>query len=62
LLLDPVSYQVTGLRSVSAGAGDAVAKKAAVAKGGRSTVPPKGTVLDSLAYITVREVAKPGAR
>lgn len=59
LLLDPVSYQPTGLREVSAGKGSAkpVSKQAVIAG-----FPPKGTVLDSLAYISVREVSGPGAR
>jgi hypothetical protein len=59
LLLDPVSYQPTGLREVSTGKGSAkpVSKQAVIAG-----FPPKGTVLDSLAYITVKEVSGPGTR
>jgi len=50
LLLDPVTYQVTGLRQLSTGIGP-------IEQG-----PPRGTLDLSLAYATVMEVASPGAR
>jgi hypothetical protein len=59
LLLDPVSYQPTGLRAVFP---IQKAAKPSPAKGGHSGVPGTGTALDSLAYLTVKEVSKPGAR
>jgi hypothetical protein len=59
LLLDPVSYQPTGLRAVLP---IQKAAKQPSAKGGHSAPPAKGTALDSLAYITVKEVSGPGAR
>lgn len=64
LLLDPQSYQVIGLRMVSPGPEAAVT---GVTKGlrtgkGPGTVPPKGTVLQSLATTNVTKVSGPGKR
>ncbi|MGH3210473.1 MAG: CU044_5270 family protein [Trebonia sp.] len=63
LLIDPASYQVTGLRWVSTGRGTGTAaetgKKAAT---GGATAPPKGTVIESVAYAQVAEVAAPGQK
>ena len=77
LLLDPVSYQVTGLRQLSTGINPntavpptpqelAILPKAVRQKILRQlkaeTWPRKGTVLQSLAYAKVSEVSGPGDR
>jgi hypothetical protein len=59
LLLDPASYQVTGLRWVSTGTGPV---EKVSPKGGAGKVLPKGTVIESLAYAHVAEVAAPGKK
>jgi hypothetical protein len=76
LLLDPVSYQVTGLRQLSNGIGPKVAapspqQLAGYPKAMRQQIlrklknpagPPKGTVIQSLAYAQVSEVSGPGVK
>ena len=77
LLLDPVSYQVTGLRQLSTGIGPKAAapsakQLASLPKALRQrilrqlkTAPPwprKGTVVQSLAYAQVSEVSGPGLK
>jgi len=77
LLLDPVSYQVIGLRQLSTGIGPKAAaptkqelaglSKAAQQKilrqlKAQHTWPRKGTVIQSLAYAKVSEVSGPGVR
>ena len=73
LLLDPVSYQVTGLRQLSTGVGPnpaAVSPQATrqAAQGHAAAIceskewPPKGTVVQSLAYAQVSEVSGPGIK
>lgn len=88
LLLDPRTYQVLGLRSVSDGTGPVpfnklpanlwqqfrelntvedhqrwiAAHKQLIDKLAAHAGPPKGTVLESLAYAQVAEVSGPGAR
>jgi len=77
LLLDPVSYQVTGLRQLSTGISPMTAALSphALAKFPKAeqqqilrrvkAAPPwprKGTVLQSLAYAKVSEVSGPGVR
>jgi len=77
LLLDPVSYQVTGLRQLSTGVGPKAAVPTPQELAGLSkaeqqkilrqlkTPPPwprKGTVLQSLAYKQVSEVSGPGVK
>jgi hypothetical protein len=74
LLLDPVSYQVTGLRQLSNGIGPKVAapspqQLAGYPKAMQQQIlrklknpagPPKGTIIQSLAYAQVSEVSGPG--
>jgi hypothetical protein len=74
LLLDPVSYQVTGLRQLSNGIGPKMAapspqQLAGYPKAMQQQIlrklknpagPPKGTVIESLAYAQVSEVSGPG--
>jgi hypothetical protein len=76
LLLDPVSYQVTGLRQLSTGVSPKSAPSAqqltGLSKAQRQeflrklkAAPPwprKGTVMLSLAYAKVSEVSGPGAK
>jgi hypothetical protein len=76
LLLDPVSYQVTGLRQLSNGIGPKMAapspqQLAGYPKAMQQQIlrmlknpagPPKGTVLESLAYAQVSEVSGPGVK
>ena len=75
LLLDPVSYQVTGLRQLSTGIGPLVAPSpqqlAKFPKAEQQQIlrkvktqqwPPKGTVVQSLAYAQVSEVSGPGVK
>jgi hypothetical protein len=76
LLLDPVSYQVTGLRQLSNGIGPKMAapspqQLAGYPKAMQQQIlrklknpagPPKGTVIESLAYAQVSEVSGPGVR
>ena len=76
LLLDPVSYQVTGLRQLSTGIGPKVAapspqQLAGYPKAMQQQIlrklknpagPPKGTVIESLAYAQVSEVSGPGVK
>jgi hypothetical protein len=76
LLLDPVSYQVTGLRQLSTGIGPKVAAPspqvlAKFPKAEQQKIlrklktpagPPKGTITLSLAYAKVSEVSGPGVR
>lgn len=76
LLLDPVSYQVTGLRQISNGIGPKMAAPTPKQLAGYSkamqqkilrmvknpTGPPKGTVIESLAYAQVSEVSGPGVK
>ena len=76
LLLDPVSYQVTGLRQVSNGIGPKMAapspqQLAGYPKAMQQQIlrklknpagPPKGTVIQSLAYAQVSEVSGPGVK
>jgi hypothetical protein len=76
LLLDPVSYQVTGLRQLSNGIGPKMAapspqQLAGYPKAMQQQIlrklknpagPPKGTVIQSLAYEQVSEVSGPGVR
>ena len=78
LLLDPVSYQVTGLRQLSTGIDpNAVPpsprelatfpkaeqrKLLRQQKAEAKTWPRKGTVIQSLAYAKVSEVSGPGVR
>jgi hypothetical protein len=74
LLLDPVSYQVTGLRQVSNGIGPKMTAPTPQQLSGFPKAmqqkilrmvknpmgPPKGTVIESLAYAQVSEVSGPG--
>lgn len=76
LLLDPVSYQVTGLRQLSTGVGPRAAalsrqELAKFPKAMQQQIllklkdpagPPKGTVVQSLAYAQVSEVSGPGVK
>jgi hypothetical protein len=77
LLLDPVSYQVLGLRQLSTGIAPKLAVPSAKQLAGFSKAerqkilrqlknppagPPKGTVIESLAYAQVSEVSGPGVR
>ena len=76
LLLDPVSYQVTGLRQLSTGIGPrpAAPSRQELAKFPKAEQqqilrkfktqagPPKGTVIQSLAYKQVSEVSGPGVK
>jgi len=76
LLLDPVSYQVTGLRQLSNGIGPKMAapspqQLAGYPKAMQQQIlrklknpagPPKGTVIESLAYAQVSEVSGPGVK
>ena len=76
LLLDPVSYQVIGLRQLSTGIGPKAAaptkqKLAGLSKAAQQKIlrqlkaqtwPRKGTVLLSLAYARVSEVSGPGLK
>jgi hypothetical protein len=75
LLLDPVSYQVTGLRQLSTGVGPLVAPSpeqlAKFPKAEQQEIlrkvkdqkwPRKGTVVQSLAYAQVSEVSGPGIK
>jgi hypothetical protein len=76
LLLDPVSYQVTGLRQLSTGIGPKVAapspqQLAGYPKAVQQQIlrklknpagPLKGTVVQSLAYAQVSEVSGPGLK
>ncbi len=75
LLLDPVSYQVTGLRQLSTGVGPLVAPSPQVLakfpKAEQQEIlrkvkaqkwPRKGTVVQSLAYAKVSEVSGPGVK
>jgi hypothetical protein len=76
LLLDPVSYQVTGLRQVSNGIGPKMAapspqqlagypkamQRQILRKLKNPAGPPKGTVIQSLAYAQVSEVSGPGVK
>jgi hypothetical protein len=76
LLLDPVSYQVTGLRQLSTGVGPRAAtpsrqelakfpkaeQQQILRKFKTQAGPPKGTVIQSLAYKQVSEVSGPGVK
>jgi hypothetical protein len=77
LLLDPVSYQVIGLRQLSTGIGPKLAVPSARQLAGYPKAeqqqilrklktpqawPRKGTILESLAYAQVSEVSGPGIR
>jgi hypothetical protein len=76
LLLDPVSYQVTGLRQISNGIGPKMAAPSPQQLAGypkamqqkilrmvkNPTGPPKGTIIESLAYTQVSEVSGPGVK
>ena len=76
LLLDPVSYQVTGLRQLSTGVGPRAAalspqELARFSKAEQQEIlrklktqagPPKGTVVLSMAYQQVSEVSGPGVK
>jgi hypothetical protein len=76
LLLDPVSYQVTGLRQLSNGIGPKMAapspqqlagypkamQRQILRKLKNPAGPPKGTVIESLAYAQVSEVSGPGLK
>ncbi len=68
LLLDPVSYQVIGLRQLSTGIGPQAAapdpkSPAKLPKAERQpSWPRKGAVIGSLAYAQVSEVSGPGLR
>lgn len=77
LLLDPVSYQVIGLRQVSTGIAPKVAQLdpmqlAELPRAERQQVlrkmhaaltwPRRGTVVLSVAYARIREVSGPGVR
>jgi hypothetical protein len=75
LLLDPVSYQVTGLRQLSTGVGPLVApspqqlarfpkaeQQEILRKVKAQTWPRKGTVVQSMAYAKVSEVSGPGVK
>ncbi|HEY7265004.1 MAG TPA: CU044_5270 family protein [Trebonia sp.] len=77
LLLDPVSYQVLGLRQLSTGIGPKLAAPSARQLAGYPKAeqqqilrylknppagPPRGTVLESLAYAQVSEVSGPGVK
>jgi hypothetical protein len=76
LLLDPVSYQVTGLRQLSTGVGPRPAavspqELAKFPKAEQQQIlrklktpagPPKGTVVLSMAYQQVSEVSGPGVK
>ena len=76
LLLDPVSYQVTGLRQLSNGIGPKMAapspqQLAGYPKAMQQQIsrklknpagPRKGTILQSLAYAKVSEVSGPGVK
>jgi hypothetical protein len=76
LLLDPVSYQVTGLRQLSNGIGPKMAapspqqlagypkamQRQILRKLKNPAGPPKGTVIESLAYAQVSEVSGPGVK
>jgi hypothetical protein len=76
LLLDPVSYQVTGLRQLSNGIGPKMAapspqqlaeypkamQQQILRKLKNPAGPPKGTVIQSLAYAQVSEVSGPGVK
>jgi hypothetical protein len=57
LLLDPRTYQVTGLRTLSDGAWPVNVMKA-----GRGPTYPKGTVITSLAWLRIDFVSRPGQR
>jgi hypothetical protein len=56
LLLSPITYQVTGLRSISTGVPPKRGRPA------RIPYPPKGAVLWSTAFTQVKEVPAPGGR
>ena len=75
LLLDPVSYQVTGLRQLSTGIGPRMPRARSnspssprpaagdPAQGQAAQQwPPKGAVVQSLAYAQVSEVSGPGVK
>jgi hypothetical protein len=77
LLLDPVSYQVIGLRQLSTGIGPKLAAPTAKQLAGYPKAvqqqilrqlknppagPPRGTVIESLAYAQVSEVSGPGVK
>ena len=59
LLLDPRTYQVTGMRAASTGT-DPV--RAAAGNGGKVPWPPKGTIIESMAWAQVTMVSGPGRR
>jgi hypothetical protein len=65
LLLDPQTYQVIGMRAVSTGRDQARAVtakcgKVLAAKCGKVHWPPKGTIIESMAWAQVTTVSGPG--
>jgi len=54
LLLNPQTYQVVGMRAISPGPGSA--------NGVKGSMPPKGTVVISMAWAQVTAVSGPGRR
>ena len=65
LLLDPQTYQVIGMRAVSTGRDQARAVtakcgKVLTAKCGKVHWPPKGTIIESIAWAQVTMVSGPG--
>ena len=59
LLLDPRTYQVIGMRAASTGT-DPV--RTAAGKGRKVPWPPKGTIIESMAWAQVTMVSGPGRR
>jgi hypothetical protein len=59
LLLDPRTYQVIGMRAASTGT-DPV--RAAAGNGSKVPWPPKGTIIESMAWAQVTMVSGPGRR
>ena len=57
LLLDPQTYQVTGMRAASTGT-DPV--RTIAGKGRKAPWPPKGTIIESMAWAQVTMVSGPG--
>jgi hypothetical protein len=59
LLLDPQTYQVIGMRAASTGTNPV---RAAAGKGRKAPWPPKGTIIESMAWAQVTMVSGPGRR